>query len=206
MTEGDDSLTIAQAQAGDTVAFNRLVLRYQDTVFTLCYRLTGRPEDAADACQDAFLSAYRHIAGYRGGQFRSWLLRIAANVCHDQHRARRRRPADSLDAPHRGSDGDGAPRELADHAAGPEAEALRSELGEVLQEALGTLPEDQRLAVVLCDQHGYDYVAIAEITESELGTVKSRINRGRRKLRDFLLARRELLPESYRLTQSGDKP
>ncbi len=71
---------VAAARAGDTASFNRLVLRHQDAVYTLCYRLTGNAEDAADAAQEAFLSAFRHLADFRGGMFRSWLMRIAANA------------------------------------------------------------------------------------------------------------------------------
>jgi RNA polymerase sigma-70 factor (ECF subfamily) len=199
----DDAPTLAAARAGDMVAFNRLVLRYQDAVYTLCVRLTGNAEDAADAAQEAFLSAYRHLDAYRGGAFRSWLFRIAANCSYDLLRERKRRPADSLDRPAaRDPDGDELPvLEVPDPGPGPEATALRREVEAAVQVGLLTLPEDQRLAVVLCDLYGFDYAAIAAATEVELGTVKSRINRGRRRLRDFLLERRELLPPSYRLTE-----
>jgi RNA polymerase sigma-70 factor, ECF subfamily len=199
-----DSQVVAQARGGDTAAFNRLVLRYQDAVYTLCYRLAGNGDDAADAAQEAFLSAYRHLADFRGGAFRSWLLRIAANACHDVHRRRRRRPAESLTQDR--EEEDSAERDVADGAPGPEAAALSGELGALLQRGLLALPADQRLALVLCDQYGYDYAAIAAITEVELGTVKSRINRARRKLRDFLVSdpiRRELLPDAYRLSPGG---
>lgn len=184
-----------QAVRGDTTAFNRLVLRHQDAVYTLCVRLTGNVHDAADAAQDAFFSAFRNLAGFRGGQVRSWLLRIAANSCYDLHRSRARRPADSLD---QATTEEGAPPAVVDPAAGPEQEALRHELGRVIQAGLMQLPESQRLAVVLCDVHGYDYQSIAEITGVDVGTVKSRINRGRRRLRDHLAGVRELLPSSKR--------
>ena len=199
----NDLVLVAAARTGDVAAFNRLVIRYQDAVFTLCYRLTGNAEDAADAAQDAFLSAYRHLAKFRGGAFRSWLLRIAANGCYDLHRERRRWPADRLDAGG-GSNpaGDAPAARVPDPAAGPEAAALRHELGDLLQQGLLGLPEDQRLAVVLCDLYEFDYQSIAGITGAELGTVKSRINRGRRRLRDFLLGYRELLPLAYRHTSA----
>jgi RNA polymerase sigma-70 factor (ECF subfamily) len=199
----EDSPLVAAAARGDTPAFNRLVLQHQDQVYTLCYRLTGNAEDAADAAQEAFLSAYRHVREVRG-VFRSWLLRIAANACYDLHRARGRRPADSLDQPvgNAGEGGAGmATRDVADPAFGPEELALHGELERVVQAGLLTLPEDQRLAVVLCDLHGFDYQAISDLTGAELGTVKSRINRGRRRLRDYLLAERELLPAAYRLRE-----
>src|SRR5262249_41508003 len=153
-------------------------------VYTLCVRLTGNAEDAADAAQEAFLSAYRHLDAYRGGAFRSWLFRIAANCSYDLLRQRKRRPADSLDRPAAGDpDGEELPAlEVADPGPGPEAAALRREVEAAVQAGLLTLPEDQRLAVVLCDLYGFDYAAIATATEVELGTVKSRINRGRSRL------------------------
>jgi RNA polymerase sigma-70 factor (ECF subfamily) len=194
----DEAPLVAAASRGDTVAFNRLVLRYQDVVYTLCFRLTGNPDDAADAAQEAFISSYRHIGSFRGGVFRSWLLRIAANCCYDLHRWRKRRPADSLDS---NPDDDEAATDPEDAGPGPEALALQRELADVVQAGLLQLPADQRLAVVLCDLYGFDYQAIASTTRVELGTVKSRINRGRRRLRDHLLANRELLPPAYRLTE-----
>jgi RNA polymerase sigma-70 factor (ECF subfamily) len=196
---------LAAARAGDTEAFNRLVLRFQDAVYTLCFRLTGNAEDAADAAQEAFLSAYRNLGAYRGGLFRSWLFRIASNCAYDLLRQRRRRPAGSLDhSPREAEDGSDAPAlDLPDPAVGPEGAALRRELEGVIQAGLLTLPEEQRLAVVLCDLYGFDYAAIAAATEVELGTVKSRINRGRRRLRDYLLDHRELLPASYRPTEEA---
>jgi RNA polymerase sigma factor (sigma-70 family) len=200
----DERETISRAQTGDRLAFNQLVIRHQDAVYTLCFRLTGSPEDAADATQEAFLSAFRHIKDFRGEVFVGWLLRIASNACYDLHRYRKRRPAESLDAPP--PSGEDAPsRDVPDDALGPESEALRGELSEAIQAGLLDLPEDQRLALVLCDQYGYDYQTIAEITSVELGTVKSRINRARRKMRDFLRGqgRMELLPDPYRLSEGG---
>ena len=204
----DEGALVAAARGGDTAAFNRLVLRYQDSVYTLCYRLTGNADDAADAAQEAFLAAYRHLTDLRSGTFRAWLLRIAANCCYDLHRQRRRRPADSLDRQrddeaHEAHQAHGAgAATAADPAPGPEAAALTREFEHVLQAGLLTLPDDQRLAVVLCDLYEFDYQAIAAATGAELGTVKSRINRGRRRLRDYLLQQRELLPVRYRLTNS----
>jgi RNA polymerase sigma-70 factor (ECF subfamily) len=200
---------LAAARAGDRAAFNRLVERYQDALYTLCYRLTGNADDAADAAQEAFVSAYRNLHAFRGGQFRAWLFRIGANCAYDVLRRRQRRPADSIDrdrdgrASAGGSDGTPAPAlALPDPGPGPEAIALRQEMEALIQEGLLQLPEDQRQAVVLCDLYQFDYASIAASTGVELGTVKSRINRGRRRLRDFLLQHRELLPGRYRLTES----
>jgi RNA polymerase sigma-70 factor (ECF subfamily) len=179
----DEAAHVRNALAGDLDAFNRLVELHQRSVFNLCLRMVGTPAAAEDACQDAFISAYRNIRSFRGGSFRPWLMRIAANACTDELRRRARRPALSLDVPPPGSE---EPLDVADATPGPEAHALRTEQAAAIQAALLRLPNDQRLAVVLCDRQGYAYEEIAEVTRVSLGTVKSRIARGREKLRSLL--------------------
>jgi RNA polymerase sigma-70 factor (ECF subfamily) len=180
----DESAHIRGALAGDLDAFNRLVELHQRAVYNLCLRMVGTPAAAEDACQDAFISAYRNIRSFRGGSFRPWLMRIAANACTDELRRRARRPAVSLDTPPPGSD---EPIDVADTAPGPETQVLRAEQAAVIQAALLKLPHDQRLSVVMCDMQGFAYEEIARATGVSLGTVKSRIARGRDKLRSLLL-------------------
>ncbi|HEY8172709.1 MAG TPA: sigma-70 family RNA polymerase sigma factor [Dehalococcoidia bacterium] len=174
---------VRRARDGDLDAFNKLVEAHQRAVYNLCLRMIGSPAGAEDGTQDAFLSAWRHIATFKGVSFRAWLMRIAANACTDELRRRQRRPAVSIDAPLPGSD---EPIDVPDAAAGPEAEVLRSEQQATIQAALLRLPEDQRLAVVLCDIQGLAYEEIAESMRCSVGTVKSRIARGREKLRGLL--------------------
>jgi RNA polymerase sigma-70 factor (ECF subfamily) len=171
---------IRRAQRGELDAFNRLVELHQRVTYNLCLRMLGNGGRAEDATQDAFLSAYRHIGSFKGTSFRPWLMRIASNACTDELRRRARRPALSLDAP---PAGDGDPLDVADPAAGPEATALSSEVQALVQAALLRLPDDQRLAVVMCDMQGFAYEEIAEAMGTSIGTVKSRIARGREKLR-----------------------
>lgn len=178
-----------RSRAGDVESFNALVEGYQGQVYNFCLRMLASREEAEDAAQETFLSAYRHLAGYRGGSFRGWLLRIASNACTDELRRRRRRPRVSLDAP---SDDSTAALEVPDKAESPEQRALRAELGRQIEAALMDLPRDQRQAVVLCDLHGLSYEEIGESTGSSLGTVKSRISRGRARLRELLVVQREL--------------
>jgi RNA polymerase sigma-70 factor (ECF subfamily) len=198
MTQGNDEQALIQAaQRGNLDAFNELVLRYQNHAFNVAYRIMGDADSAADATQDAFISAYRAIGGYRGGSFRGWLLRIVTNACYDELRRRKRRPSSSLDALYVT---DAAPNEtLVNGIEGPEAYAQRQELNRALQHGLQALPVDQRAALVLSDVQGYSYQEIAEITDVSLGTVKSRISRARAKMRDYLLEQGELLPSLYRL-------
>jgi RNA polymerase sigma-70 factor (ECF subfamily) len=183
----DEAAVIERAAAGDRMAFTQLMDHYQNACYGLAWRLLGDADHAADATQDAFLHAYRAIHSYRGGVFRSWLLRITANASYDILRRAQRRPASPLPDPE-----EGAP-ELPDPAAvNPVAEATRSELYRHLEAALQLLPPDQRTAVVLCDVYGMDYNEVAAMTESALGTVKSRIHRGRLRLRELLAEHREL--------------
>lgn len=195
----DEQHLIAQAQRGDLHAFNELVLAYQSTVYNVAYRILGDSDAAADATQDAFESAYKAIARFRGGSFKAWLLRIVTNACYDQLRVKQRRPTDSLDDMLVEPEHDAT---LRDDAESPEEFVLRQELGAAIQRGLSTLPPDQRITLVLSDIEGLSYDEIAVATQVSLGTVKSRLSRARAKLRDYLLHNRELLPAAYRL-QSG---
>ncbi|MCL5027181.1 MAG: sigma-70 family RNA polymerase sigma factor [Chloroflexi bacterium] len=186
---------IGASQAGDTPAFNQLVVAYQTQVYNLAYRMLSEPESAADATQEAFLSAYRHIRQFRGGSFRAWLLRIATNACYDELRRRRRSPqAASLD---QAMDEEGTP-EPPDRDPTPEEAVLHRDLQQHLQRGLAGLPYEQRVVVVLSDVQGLSYEDIAEVTNASLGTVKSRLSRGRAHLRDFLERSGELSPAPYR--------
>lgn len=188
---------ISRSRVGDVEAFNRLVEQYQRLVYNLALRMLGNAAAAEDATQDTFLSAYKAIGKFRGGNFKAWLLRIAANSCHDQFRVARRSPVTSLDTLLLESEA----LPVADTAESPEDYALRRELGGFLSEGLAHLPQDQRLVVVLSDIQGLSYEEIAQATGSSLGTVKSRLSRGRARLRDFLLQRKELLPPTFRLNK-----
>jgi RNA polymerase sigma-70 factor (ECF subfamily) len=158
--------------------------------------MLGDADSAADAAQDAFLSAFRNLRSFRGGSFRSWMLRIATNTCYDVLRARKRRPTTSLDVDSDSED-DGSPLQIADTAESPDDFALRRELAVAIQRGLADLPEEQRLILILSDIQGLAYEEIAEVTGANLGTVKSRLSRGRARLRDILKAG-ELLPARYR--------
>ncbi|MCG3208237.1 MAG: ECF RNA polymerase sigma factor SigE [Anaerolineae bacterium] len=196
----DESRTILEAQKGNLSAFNQLVMAYQSTAYNVAYRVTGNSDAAADACQDAFLKAYRSISQYQGGSFKSWLLRIVTNTCYDHMRYHNRRPATSLEDLSDNPIDHSA--ELMSDDEPPEERVLRGELNDLLQLGINQLPEDQRIILVLTDVQGLSYQEAADIIDQPLGTVKSRLNRGRRRLRDFLLTQKELLPGQYRLKDS----
>jgi RNA polymerase sigma-70 factor (ECF subfamily) len=183
-----DEILVERAKAGDLAAYNQLVEAYQDLLHSLVVRMVPDPDQASDAVQEAFFSAYRNLARYRGPSFRGWLTRIAVNAAMDLQRARRRRPVfpypeleDDSWQPPAGEESD------------PERLALTGERGRVLAAAMAAITADQRAAIVLYDVEGYDYAEIATMTGVSLGTVKSRIHRGRLALRELLADRMELL-------------
>ncbi|MCX6022702.1 MAG: sigma-70 family RNA polymerase sigma factor [Chloroflexi bacterium] len=192
----DEPQLLARCQAGDLTAFNVLVERYQGQVFGAAYRMLGQAAAAEDVTQEAFISAWKNLRSLRGDNFRAWLLRIAINGCHDYLRRSLRHPERSLDAY---ADDPDDELKFPSGDPGPEETALTGELRAVIDEGLATLPADQRAAVVLFDMQGLTYEEIAEVTGASLGTVKSRLSRGRGRLREYLSVRRELLPRAYRL-------
>jgi len=191
----DEALLVARSKEGDLAAFNVLVETHQSRVYNLCLRMLASPEAAEDAAQETFLAAYRSIDRFWGTAFRAWLLRIAVNACTDELRRRRRRPQVSLEAGSAAADG---PLEPPDSSPSPEEWALRQEVSRHIQDGLMKLPYDQRAAVVLCDVQGLSYEEIAQTLAVSVGTVKSRISRGRARLRRLLLERAELLPARFR--------
>lgn len=196
----EDEALVLRARRGDVDAFNNIVERYQTAVYSLCLRFLANTDAAADAAQETFVAAFRHLAGFRGGNLRSWLLRIAANRCRDELRRLRSRASMSLD------DVEADP-DLAEIAAdadeSPEEAVLRRERGRALAAGLRALPPEQRLAVLLCDVEGLDYQEAARAMGCSLGTVKSRLSRARAHLRDWL-RERELLPVVRRLEKGED--
>src|SRR5579864_7854134 len=138
--------------------------------------MLGNREQAEDATQEAFFAAYRSIKGFRGGIFRGWLLRIAANQCYDLLRRQRRHPVEPL----------AEEPLLADPAPQPEDVALGVETMAMLERAVAQLPPDQRLCVLLVDVQGLDYDEAAQAMDVNLGTVKSRLSRARARLRELL--------------------
>jgi len=193
----DEHYLIEQAQAGDVGAYNTLVLHYQDAVYNVAYRIMGEPGAAADASQEAFISAYKALHRFRGGSFKSWLMRIVTNACYDELRRRKRRPQSSLDQIVESYES--SPLLVSQSTPGPEENRQWTEMVEAISHCLDELPDEQRVATVLRDVEGYDYGEIAEIMASTLGTVKSRLSRARAKLRECLQGFGELIPADYRL-------
>ncbi|HXG85431.1 MAG TPA: sigma-70 family RNA polymerase sigma factor [Pyrinomonadaceae bacterium] len=177
---------IERLKTGEAAAFDLLVTRYSADVYALLYRLAENPEEAADLTQETFLRALKAIKNFRGeADLKTWLFRIAVNESRNRFRwwkRRRRATTVSLDA----SVGDGETplsETFSSASATPEEDVLRRERQKTLRRALQSLPEIFRQAVVLCDIEGFSYEEIAATLGVNIGTVKSRIARGREELR-----------------------
>ncbi len=182
-----DLILIERAREGDLDAFNDLVVLHQDQLFALVVRMVPDRDQASDVVQEAFFSAFRNLHAFRGGSVKSWLNRICVNAAMDTQRLRKRRPVqpypeleDDSWQPPTGAEAD------------PERIAVHAERSRLLATALGQITDDQRTAIVLYDIQGYDYGEIAGMTGVSLGTVKSRIHRGRLALRALLQDRMEV--------------
>jgi RNA polymerase sigma-70 factor (ECF subfamily) len=181
-----DALLVRRVQTGDAHAYTELVRKYQDRVFTACLRICGRHEDAADLTQDAFLKAFAAIHEFRGASaFYTWIFRIAVNLSVSHQRKQRNRHTVSLDGDG-GENDSGAWREPAAADGDPSAGLAAAETRAQVAAALAALDAEHRAAVVLRDIEGCDYQEIADILELPIGTVKSRIFRGRLALRRLL--------------------
>ena len=165
MVEPTDAELVRRHVSGDRAAFPILVERHQQRVYNLSYRMLGKPEDAADAAQEVFLTCYRKLAGFRGASaFTTWLHRVTANVCYDALRKRSREEPVDLE-------------EATDLPAPDTTEALAGAID--VQRALGRVPPEFRSVLVLHDVQGVPYEDVAEALGVPVGTVKSRLHRGR---------------------------
>ena len=175
----------------DQSAFDLLVERHSDRAFQLAYSILQNREDAQEVVQDAFIRIYRSLANFRGdAQFSTWMYRIIVNLCNNKFRWNKVRGANrniSIDAPLPNSDeDDGLHIELPGHDAAPNEQTAYADLQERIEQAMAALPESYRTAVMLRNVQELDYEEIAKILNCAVGTVKSRINRGRELLRQAL--------------------
>lgn len=171
---------IASARNGDEAAFGELVQKYQKRVYALTVRMCPTPELAEEAAQEAFLSAWQGLPFFRGdAAFSTWLYRLASNACVDLLRKEHRHQGTSLD-----DDTVGA--EIPDTKPTPEEAAETKELRAQIEAGLRQLSPEHRAVLILREIQQLNYEEIADALSLDLGTVKSRISRGRRQLRDFL--------------------
>jgi RNA polymerase sigma-70 factor (ECF subfamily) len=194
----DERKLIERSRRGELAAFDELVRRYERSVYNTAYRLSGSYDDASDIAQEAFVRAWNNLKSFRGDSaFSTWLYRIVTNVFLDERKRRRSRPHRSLEE-ELDLDESSVTRQFEDPSPGPQERAEGDERRRLLEQAIATLPEAQRVMVVLYHTQGLAYEEIAEITRLPMGTVKSRLNRARLALRDRLgpVAELFVVPES----------
>lgn len=188
MNDIPEQQLVKAARSGDADAFETLVHRYEKRVYALALRMCGNPADAQEAAQEAFLSAWQSLPFFRGeASFSTWLYRLASNASVDLLRREKRQRAVSLD------DGE-LSLNIPDDRLTPHEEAEQAELREAIRFGLNTLPDDYRAVLVLRELHQLSYQEISTALDVDLGTVKSRINRGRKRLCEFLTETGNFLP------------
>jgi RNA polymerase sigma-70 factor (ECF subfamily) len=187
MERASEEELIARAASGDGAAFSDLMAMHESRMFAVALRMCANREDAQDCLQDAMIRIYRSIAGFKAqSSFSTWVYRITMNTCLDELRRRKVRGAASLDGLFESG---WSPSDEDDV---PEKHAVASEQRRTLDKAIADLPEDMRAAVVLRDIQGFSYDEIADMLAANIGTVKSRISRGRERLRQVLKDHMEL--------------
>lgn len=185
--ENEERKLIERASGGDPSAFNRLMEAHERRMYAVALRMCGNREDAQDCLQEAMLRVYRAISGFKGqSSFGTWVYRITMNTCLDELRRKKNKQSTSLDNL---LDMGWSP---VDEGNTPEQHALKAETRSCLHSAIHALPDDMRSAIVLRDIQGLSYEEIAQTLDINVGTIKSRISRGREKLREKLKENAEL--------------
>jgi RNA polymerase sigma-70 factor (ECF subfamily) len=197
-TSTPEKTLIRAAQRGDLEAFNQLVLRYQNLLFGIALRLLNDEDVAADAVQEALISAFRRFQTFRGDSLRSWLARVVVNACYDEMSKKRRQHSVPLEQYNADGDEIETSYWLVDAQADPELQYEATELEGAIQRSLNKLPAIYRLMLVLVDIEGLSYEEAAGAAGVPVGTVKSRLARARLQMQKSLQMAGELLPASYR--------
>lgn len=197
-SQRDAAELVALAKQGDMDAFEALILQHEKIVYNIAFRMMDGGEDVKDMAQEVFLKVYRNLDRFDGkSTFSTWIYRIAVNTCIDEIRKRKGKQTYSLDAELEDEDGN-YKKQFADEGGRPEEEMLQKELRAEVLAALETLSPEHKAAVILRDIRGYSYEEIAEMMQMPLGTVKSRISRGRAQLKEEILKIRERKTDSSR--------
>lgn len=198
--EINETELIALCQKGNVEAFEKLVTKYEKQVYTVAYRFMGNHEDACDLAQEALVKAYKYISHFRGeSSIKTWLYHIVANACRDELRKRKKNNVVSLDSPIINDEGGELTRQTEDWTFAPELVYENKEMQAMIQKVLDNLSPEYKEVLIMREIMGFSYEEIAKQLNCSLGTVKSRISRARKAMRDYMLARRELFNDAFRL-------
>lgn len=187
-----ERLLVKRSKSGDVEAFEQLIFDYQKKAYNIALRIMGNQEDAKDMCQEAFIRIFKSIEGFKEqSSFSTWMYRIITNVCLDEIRKKKKNDAVSMDNTFETQEGE-LHFELSSDEDTPEEAYIRAEKKQAILKAINELNEEYKTAIVLRDVQGFSYEEIAGILCCSIGTVKSRINRGRNILKDKLRTALEL--------------
>ena len=185
MTREQEVQIVQRVLQGDVNAFEKLVLEYEKAVYGITQRMCGNAEDAADMTQETFIKAYNSLSSFRGdSKFSVWLYRIATNVCLDFLRSKSRKPTVSLSM--EDDDGEEVELDIADESQSPEKLLERGLTRDAVRRGLNALSPEYRQILLLREIQGLSYEEISDVLTLEVGTVKSRIFRARKRLCAFL--------------------
>lgn len=191
---------IKQAIDGDSSAFESLILPYEKKVYNIAYQMFKNEQDAYDAAQEVLIKVYRNLDKFNfESGFSTWLHRLAMNTCIDEYRKKKRHRAKTVSMEQKDDGEDRPVMQLVDHKPTPEQQVLQDEQVREVREALGQLKEEQRIMLIYRDLQDMSYKEIAKICDCSLGTVKSRIARARKALKEIIQRNREQIPTGKRL-------
>jgi len=178
----EDELLIKRAQQGDGKSIEELLIAYEKKVYNIAYRFMGNEADAYDMAQESLIKIYRGIATFKGeSSLSSWIYRLTVNTCMDGLRKRKNTPVSLEYSIEKGVAFED------DYTDTPEAQALSLERSEDIQKAINILSENYKAVILMRDIDGFSYEEISQMLDISVGTVKSRINRGRQKLKELLI-------------------
>ena len=173
---------------GDVNAFGALVEKYEKMIYNLALNKVGSREDAQDITQECFLRAYKTLRGYRAdAAFSTWIYTIAKNLIHDFYRANKNKKTAEIPLSVKSDEGEFTELEIADNSSDPSELFLRNEKIKKIREIIKSLPDDMRDILIMRDINNMSYAEISECLDTEIGTVKSRLNRAREKLKKYIL-------------------
>ncbi|MFV0504512.1 MAG: RNA polymerase sigma factor [Lachnospirales bacterium] len=180
---------IIKASKGNVQAFETIIKKYERLIYSICYRMFRNKEDTLDICQEVYIKIYKNLEKVIGhGNFKNWVCTVTTNTCIDE--LRKRKDLLSLDAPIKHND-ENLQRDIVDKDFTPEEFIIEKEKKEILEVAISKLSPDFKSIIILREIENYNYDEIAEILNINVGTVKSRLSRGRKKLQEIYLKEKE---------------
>lgn len=205
MADDIEKTLLNKAKQGNIIAFEKLIISHEKTVYNIAYRMFNNEEDAKDIAQEVFIKIYKNLNKFDGNcKISTWIHRITVNTCIDELRKRKGKETSSIDSLIDLDDGE-VQKQYTDNSFNPEQSLINKEDIEDLKNAINLLSENHKALIVLRDIQGLSYNEISEITQISLGTIKSRISRARIQLKNIIMNNKELSKNKKRLKNINDE-